>query len=191
MSADTFAPATWSLVEQRGEFRRRRLIAMPLAGVVAWSVVGIGGATLGPNAAVWTLFIATGSIAYIALFISRSTGERLYDRTRPRNAFDSLFFHGVAQALLVFSIAIPFFRADYTSLPLSVGILTGLMWVPVSWIIEHWVGLFHAGGRTPLVLVAWYLFPDARFVTVPIAIVVVYLVTIVVREARWRRVREA
>jgi hypothetical protein len=191
MSADTLAPATWSLVEQRGEFRRRRLIAMPLAGVVAWTVVAIGGATLGPNGAVWTLFIATGSIAYIGLFISRFTGERLYDRTRPKNAFDSLFFHGVGQALLVFSIAIPFLRADYTSLPLTVGILTGLMWVPVSWIIEHWVGLFHAGSRTALVLVAWYLFPDARFVAVPIAIVLVYLVTIVVLEVRWRRVRAA
>lgn len=191
MSPQTAAPAAWSLAEQRGEFRSRRLIAMPLAGVVAWTVVAIGGATLGPTGAVWTLFLATGSIAYLGLMLSHFTGERLYDRTKPKNAFDSLFFHGVAQALLAFSIAIPFFLLDYTSLPLSVGILTGLMWVPVSWIIEHWVGLFHTGSRTALVLAAWYLFPDARFVAVPVVIVAVYAVTIAVLEVRWRRVRAA
>lgn len=34
-----------------------------------------------------------------------------------------------------------------TSLPLSVGILAGLMSVPFSGWIEHWVGLFHAYSR--------------------------------------------
>jgi len=191
MTARSDPPASWSLADQRDEFRSRRLIAMPLAGVVAWTAVGIGGATLRPTAAVWTLFIATGSIAYLGLLLSRFTGERLYDRTRPKNAFDALFFHGVAQALLVFAIAIPFFMVDYTSLPLTVGILTGLMWMPVSWIIEHWVGLFHAGARTCLVVAAWYAFPEARFVVVPAVIVAVYLVTIAVLEARWRVVRRS
>ena len=187
MTADT-ALVTRSLEEQRLEFSERRLIAMPLAGVVAWTAVGIAGVVLGPTGSVWTLFIATGSIASLGLFISRFTGERLYERGRPRNVFDGLFFHGVAQALLVYSIAIPFFMDDYTSLPLTVGILSGLMWMPLSWIIEHWVGLFHAIGRTALVVAAWYLFPDARFVAVPAVIVGIYLVTILVLEGRWRRV---
>jgi hypothetical protein len=189
MTLDSATSVPWSLAEQREAFTRRRLIAMPIAGVIAWSVVGIGGATLAPTGAVWILFIATGSIAYVGLFVSRFTGERLYEKAGRKNAFDSLFFHGVGQALLVFSIAIPFFMEDYTSLPLTVGILTGLMWVPVSWIIEHWVGLFHATSRTGLVLAAWYLFPAARFVAVPAVIVLIYLVTIAVLEARWRRVR--
>jgi hypothetical protein len=177
-----------SLEEQRSELAGRRLTAMPIAGVIAWTVVGIGGVTLGPTGAVWTLFIATGSIASLGLLVSRFTGERLYDRSRPKNVFDALFFHGVAQALLVFAIAIPFFRVDYTSLPLTVGILTGLMWMPLSWIIEHWVGVFHATARTMLVVTAWYAFPEARFLAVPSVIVAVYLITIVVLEARWRRI---
>jgi hypothetical protein len=177
-----------SLEDQRREFAARRLTGMPLAGIVAWSVVGVGGATLGLTGAAWTLFVATGSIAYIGLFMSRFTGERLYDRGRPKNVFDALFFHGVAQALLVFSIAIPFFMIDPTSLPLSVGILTGLMWLPLSWIIEHWIGIFHATSRTAGVVAAWYFFPEARFVAVPLVIVAIYLVTVVVLEVRWRRV---
>jgi hypothetical protein len=94
-------------------------------------------------------------------------------------------------ALLVFAIAIPFFRVDYTSLPLTVGILTGLMWLPTSWLMEHWVGRFHALTRTVSVVGAWYLWPESRFVVIPIVIVVIYAATIVILEARWRRLRQA
>jgi hypothetical protein len=176
-----------SLDEQRREFARRRFLAMPLAGLIAWSVVGVCGLTLTTVPATWVLFGATGSIAYLGMFISRYTGENFPDRTRPKNVFDSLFFHTVAMAVLVYAIAIPFFLVDYTSLPLTVGILTGLMWLPLSWIIEHWVGLFHGITRTLLILVTWYLLPGLRFVAIPVVIVILYAVTIAVLEQRWRR----
>jgi len=63
------------------------------------------------------------------------------------------------------------------------------MWAPFSWIIQRWIGLFHAIGRTALVLITWYAFPAGRFVAVTLTIVLVYLVTIAVLESRWRRVR--
>lgn len=180
-----------TLDEQRMEFARRRSLAMPLAGLIAWSVVGVGGATLSAVPEIWLLFIATGSIVYLGLFISRFTGENFLDRTRPKNAFDALFLHTVGMALLVYAIAIPFFLKDYTSLPLTVGILSGLMWVPISWILEHWIGLFHGIARTLLVVAAWYSFPHARFVAVPAVIVGVYAITIFVLERRWRGISRA
>lgn len=129
-----------SLDEQRSEFARGRFLAMPLAGLIAWTIIGIAGALLPPFPAVLVLFGGAGSIVYLGMFLSRFTGEHFLDRSKPKNSFDQLFFYTIAMSLLVFAIAIPFFQADYTSLPLSVGILTGLMWVPFSWIIEHWVG---------------------------------------------------
>ena len=159
---------------------------MPLAGVIAWSAVGIGGLILPPIVEVWLLFGATGAIAGLGIFISRFTGENFLDPARPRNVFDSLFFHTVAMCLMVYAIAIPFFLKDYTSLPLTVGILSGLMWLPLSWLIQHWVGAFHAITRTLLVTATWYLFPTQRFVAIPCVIVAVYAVTILVLEARWR-----
>ena len=104
----------------------------------------------------------------------RNTGENFLDKNKPNNVFDSLFFHCVSTALLVYAIAIPFFRVDYTSLPLTVGILAGLMWVPHSWIIQHWVGIFHTVARTALVTAASYLAPHHRFVVIPAVIVGVY-----------------
>ena len=161
---------------------------MPLAGTIAWSLIGLGGVTLSPTLAAWALFILSGSIIYLGLFISRFTGENFLAKDRPKNSFDGLFMLTVLQALLVFSIAIPFFLQDYTSLPLTVGILTGLMWAPLSWMIQHWIGVFHATFRSAAIVIVWYLIPTQRFVAIPMAIVATYLLTIVVLEARWRRI---
>lgn len=160
---------------------------MPLAGLIVWTLIGVAGAFLSPILAVWSLFIGAGFIAYLGIVLSRFTGEDFLDKRKPKNAFDSLFFHCVAMALVVYAIAIPFFRVDYTSLPLTVGILSGLMWIPFSWIVQHWVGIFHTAARTVLVTAAWYLAPHLRFVLIPAVIVCVYAVTIVVLEQRWRR----
>jgi hypothetical protein len=177
-----------TLDEQRSDFRRSRFLAMPLAGTIAWSLVAVAGATLRPGLAVWALFILTGMIVYLGLFLSRFTGENFTAKDRPKNTFDTLFYLAVFQALLVYSIAIPFFLADYTSLPLTVGILSGLMWTPLTWMIQHWIGVFHSTSRTLLVLATWYALPEYRFVAIPLVIVAVYLVTIAVLERRWRQV---
>lgn len=173
-----------TLEEQKEEFKRKKLLASPIAGLIAWLAVAISGTLFSDQTTVWVLFIATGSIVYLAMGISKLTGEDYLDKTKPKNTFDTLFFLTVAQAILVYSIAIPFFIVDYTSLPLTVGILTGLMWVPLTWIIDHWVGLFHSIVRTILVLILWYLFPSDRFVVIPIAIIIVYIVSIIILKNR-------
>ena len=173
-----------SLEVQRQEFSKASFLATPLSGLIIWLIVGIAGLTLPETAVVWVLFIGTGSIVYLALFLSKFTGENFLDKSKPKNEFDSLFMYTVGQAVVVYAIAIPFFLIDYTSLPLSIGILTGTMWIPFSWIIKHWVGLFHAISRTILVLVLWYMLPELRFVVIPFGIVVIYLITIIILRKR-------
>ena len=180
-----------TLEEQREEFARGRFLATPLSGAIVWLLVALASVFLTPVQAVWVLFIGTGSIAYIALFVSKFTGENFLDKSRPKNTFDGLFFHTVFASLAIYAIAIPFFRADYTSLPLAVGILTGTMWIPFSWIIQHPIGIIHGVARTALVVAAWYLFPGHRFLVIPLVIVLTYLMTICVLETRWRRLQRA
>jgi hypothetical protein len=119
--------------------------------------------------------------------LSKLTGENFIDKSRPKNVFTSLFMHCVAMSVLVYAIAIPFFMIEPTSLPLSVGILTGLMWLPFSWIIRHWIGLFHAIARTVLIVAVWYAVPAHRYAAVALVILAMYAITIAVFEARWRR----
>lgn len=176
-----------TLEEQREGFSRRRFLATPLSGIIAWTIAGMGGAFLPDIYAVWVLFISTGSIVYLSLLISKYTGENFIDKKKPKNEFDGLFLYTVLQSTLVYAIAIPFFLIDHTSLPMTIGILTGLMWVPFSWIIKHWVGFFHAILRIVLVVSLWYLVPQARFTAIPAAIVVVYIVTIIILEYRRRK----
>ena len=174
----------------RAEFASRRFLAMPLAGTIAWLAVALCGLTdLSPWAKMMFLYCATGVIAYLGMGLSYLTGERFMDRARRDNPFSRLFVATMMMSLLVFAIAIPFARADWTSLPMSIGILAGLMWLPLSWIIGHWIGWFHAVARTVLVLAAWYVWPDDRYVAVPLVIVALYVVTIFVLERRYRAIR--
>lgn len=164
---------------------------MPIAGTIAWLVAGAAGMWLGTRGAAIVLFAATGSIFYLGLVVARFTGEDLLGRTRPGNFFDRLFLLTIAMACGVYAIAIPFFLVEPTSLPLTVGILTGLMWIPFSGLLGHWIGFFHAITRTVLIVVAWYLWPEHRFVSIPAVIIAVYLVTIRVLAARSRRLATA
>lgn len=164
--------------EQRNEFANGKFLATPLAGLIVWTIIGIVGIFCSDFTAVWSIFIGTGSIVYLGLFLSKFTGEHFLDKNKPKNEFDMLFLFTAGQAILVYSIAIPFFLVDYSSLPMTVGILTGLMWLPFSWIIKHWVGMFHAITRTLSIVALWYLLPEYRFIAIPFAIVLIYLATL-------------
>ena len=175
---------TMTLEQQRAAFNSHRFLAMPLSGAICWGIVGLVSPFLNGFQASWLLFIAIGSIFYLATFINKLTGESFF---RPeKNAFDRLFFAGLIQANLAWALAIPYFIEDHRSITLTVGILSGTMWMPFSWIIQHWIGYFHAIVRTVLIVAGWYLFPEHHFQAVPAVIVGLYVVTIAVLESRWR-----
>ena len=181
-----------TLAVHRAAFTRRRLVAMPIAGAVAWAAVALVALlTPDPYARVWALYIATGSIFVLGIGVARLTGEDLLGRSRPANPFDKLFGCTVGAALTGYAIALPAATVDYTLLPLGIGVLTGAMWLPLSWIIAHPVGLFHALARTLGLVALHFAFPEHRFLLLPLWIVGVYAVSIAWLELRWRRVTSA
>lgn len=171
---------------QRSEFSNQKFLATPVAGLIVWTIIGIVGVFFSDVVAVWSIFIGTGSIVYLGLFLSKFTGENFLDRNKPKNEFDTLFLFTAGQAILVYSIAIPFFLVDYSSLPMTVGILTGLMWLPFSWIIKHWSGIFHTLMRIVVVLSLWYLMPGYRFTAIPFGIVLIYAITLLILRNRFK-----
>ena len=175
--------------EQLQAFRHNRFLTMPITGTAVWAAIGVAGAILPTHLAVLATYIGTGMIFYLALLVSRLLGEDLLGRSRKGNLFDRIFLTAVAMSCLVYSLAIPFGLKDPTSVPLSVGVLTGLMWLPFSALAGHWVGYLHAITRTVLLVATWYLFPEHRFAALPAVIVVVYLVSIVALARRWAEIR--
>ena len=179
-------PSTATLQEVRDDFAQNRMVAMPIAGTIGWTVAGILGALLPVKQAALAMFICVGMIFYLGILVGHLTGEPIVGAKAKKSELDPLFMLTIVMACLVFAIAIPFYFIEPTSVPLSVGILSGLMWVPLSWMMQHWIGLFHGISRTVLVLVAWYLFPEDRFVVISGVIVVIYLISIYVLLTRKR-----
>ena len=182
--SDTDTPI--DLNAQFAEFQRSPFLAMPIAGTLVWTTIGVGSAFLDVRQAALLLFIGTGAIFYVGMAIGRLTGENMLRRGEQLTYFDRVFLMATAAALAVYAITIPFFLIEPTSLPLSVGILTGLMWFPFSALIRHWVGLFHGAVRTIGIVAVWYAWPDARFTAVAAVIVLTYLVSIVILRQRYR-----
>jgi hypothetical protein len=74
-------PSDATLQELRAGFAGgRRFFALPLAGVVAWTLAGVLGAILPTFAAALALFFCTGMTFPLGLLIARFTGENLMDR---------------------------------------------------------------------------------------------------------------
>lgn len=178
-----------SLEQQREDFKKKRFIAMPLAGTLVWALLGMSAPFVSELTITWMLYIGTGAIFYLGAGLSYFTGERFFAKSAVKNSFDRLFFVGMFMSLLVFAIALPVAAIDHTTVPLSIGILAGLMWMPLSWAIEHWVGYFHTIARTFGIVVAWYLFPEARVEAISAVIVAVYIVSLVTLERRFQTIK--
>ena len=69
-----------SLETQRQEFAQRRFLAMPFAGIIMWTIIGIGGLFFPLEYETWLLFICTGFMAYLGIFISQFTGENFLEK---------------------------------------------------------------------------------------------------------------
>ena len=178
-----------SLEEQREDFKKNRCIAMPLAGTIVWALLGISAPFVSELTITWMLYIGIGAIFYLGAGLSYLTGERFFAKSVAKNSFDRLFFVGMIMSLMVFAIALPVAAIDHTTVPLSIGILAGLMWMPLSWAIEHWIGYFHTLTRTFGIVAAWYLFPDARVEAISAVIVAVYIVSLITLERRFQSIK--
>ncbi|MBW2936770.1 hypothetical protein KXJ69_01550 [Aureisphaera sp. CAU 1614] len=168
------------LEEQRIEFAKRKFLAMPFSGLIAWLLVSISGMFLPNSITIWVLLIASSSIVYVALFISKFTGENYLDKIEPKKMFNGLFLYAMIKASLIYAIVIPFFIIEYTSLPLTIGLLTGIHWIQFSKVIKHWVGIFHVVIRTVSILIFWVVFPEQRFLIIPICILIIYIITLII-----------
>lgn len=73
-----------TLEEQRIEFSNQKFLATPLAGMIVWAIIGVAGIFFSDFIAVWTIFIGTGSIVYLGLFLSKFTGENFLDKKKPK-----------------------------------------------------------------------------------------------------------
>lgn len=168
-----------TLEQHRQAFCEKKLMAMPISGTLVWLIIGILALFIEPQKMVLITFIGTGSIFYLALVVAKFTGENLIaKKDEIKNPFDILFFSTVVMSLMGFSLVAMLAQLDYRTVPVSVGIIAGLMWLPLSWIIQHNVGVIHTVVRTVAITLVWFLSPENTFVLVPFIIVATYIVSL-------------
>jgi len=181
---------TKTLEQYREEYKQKSLITMPIAGTIVWLCLGIMALFIPAKSMVLPAYIGTGCIFYLALFISRFTGEKLLVKKKDRNPFDSLFLYTLIMSWCAFAIAIPFGIQDHTAVPMAIGIVSGLMWIPISWTLAHNVGVVHTLLRTSLILAAWLMVPEHSFVVIPLTIVFVYSISLYQLIKRYNQIHE-
>ncbi|MCD8550461.1 MAG: hypothetical protein LRY74_09555 [Shewanella xiamenensis] len=108
-----------SLDQQLIEYRQKRALAMPLSGMMVWTLLFIMSFILPASQMVMATFIGTGSIVYLAMGVSRLTGENIsFKKSTDRNWFETVFLAAMGMSFLTFSISIPFFYGKLFSLAL-------------------------------------------------------------------------
>ncbi len=176
-----------SLEQQLIEFRSKRYLAMPLSGALIWAMIGLLSFVLTPYQQVMATFIGTGSIIYLAMAISRLTGENIsFQKNTARNWFDSIFLSAVGMSFLVFAISIPLFLENYQALPFALAVQTGLMWLVFGVLADAKVAYVHTVLRTVACVAAYLMVPEQSFWLQPLIVVCCYGFTIPVLERRWR-----
>jgi hypothetical protein len=176
-----------TLDQQLIEFRSKRYLAMPLSGAIIWALIGGLSFVLTPYQQVMATFIGTGSIIYLAMAISRLTGENIsFQRNTERNWFDTVFLAAVGMSFLVFAISIPLFLENYQALPFALAVQTGLMWLVFGVLAKAPVAYVHTMVRTVACVAAYLALPEHSFWLQPLIVVLCYGFTIPVLELRYR-----
>ena len=176
-----------SLDQQLIEYRKQRALAMPLSGMIVWILLFALSFMLSPSQLVMAVFIGTGSIVYLAMGISRLTGENIsFKKKHERNWFDNVFLAAVGMSFLTFAISIPFFMENYLALPFALAVQTGLMWLVFGVLAAQKVAIVHAIVRTLACVTAFMLWPELSFQIQPLIVVCCYGFSIPVMERRWK-----
>lgn len=176
-----------SLDQQLIEYRQQRALAMPLAGMIIWSLLFTLSFLLPLSQIVFAVFIGTGSIVYLAMALSKLTGENItFKNKSERNWFESLFLAAIGMSFLTFGISIPFFMENYLALPFALAVQTGLMWLIYGILAAHKAAIGHAIVRTLACVIAFMIWPELSFHIQPFIVVCCYAISIPLMERRWQ-----
>ncbi len=154
------------------ELSVNRSMSMPFAGLMVWSSVAVLSTQLDSDIAILVLLFMTGAIFPLALLIAKVREENLISS---KNPLAKLMGMCVLMVNLLWVVHIPLYLYQPEFVPLSLGVSLGLHWVVYSWIVQHPVGLVHAGLRALACFIAWFLWPEARLFAISTVIVVMYL----------------
>lgn len=165
-----------SLRDLRADFLATSTLSMPLAGLIAWALLGVAALQLpAPLTATLALYIM-GAILPLAFVLDRLRGRTPFTGGTA-NPLTRLFLTSIAGIAVTVPVIIYGARAahDPAIVVLGMAILAGVIWIPYGWAAGDPVGLRHAIGRAVACYAAFALAPaDLRASAICAAVVLAY-----------------
>ncbi len=158
-------------------FRLRGGYPIALAGAIWWAFLGAAGYKL-HNHNLWIIlaFVTSGTIFPLALLLAKLCGIYFM---KDRTAVNDVVFPAMASMLLFWPMAISAFWTYPQLVPLILGVGMSILWPVVGWTYGR-TALYttHAIVRAIVCFVLWNWLPSTRFTLLPLAVSLIYLLTI-------------
>jgi hypothetical protein len=158
-------------------FRLRGGYPIALAGALWWAILGVAGYTL-HSRGLWIFFAfaTSGTMLPLALLLAKLFG---IDFMRDRTALTDLVFPALVSMLLFWPMAISAYWTYPQLVPLILGIGMAIQWPVIGWTYGR-TALYtsHAIVRAITCFLLWNWQPSTRFTLLPIAVSVIYLLTV-------------
>lgn len=159
-------------------FRLRGGYPIAMAGAIYWAVLAlIGFQFRNPGLWIFLAFVLSGMLFPLALLLARLFR---IDFMRDRTPVSDVVFPAMVSMLLFWPMAIAAYWSYPQLVPLILGIGMSILWPVVGWSYGR-TGLYtsHAVVRAIVCFVIWTSWPSMRFIGLPLAVSLIYLLTIV------------
>lgn len=156
--------------------RLRGGFPIPLAGVVYWAALAWAGTQFNQDLWCGVAFFGSGAIFPLALLFAKLFRNPFM---KDRTAVGDVLLPAFISMLLFWPMVIAAMQVDPQLVPLMLAIGMSLHWPVIGWSYGR-TGLYsaHSIVRAVAVLLIWLWLPEARFTLLPLAVAVVYIVTV-------------
>jgi hypothetical protein len=163
-----------SLRDLRADFLRTSTRSMPLAGLIAWSALGVAGVLLPPRLVGMLALYIMAFILPLAFVLEKLQGRTLFAGGSD-NPLVKLFLASIGGMGVTVPVVILGARAAHepTLIVLGMAILAGVIWIPYGWASGDATGLRHAIARAVGAYAAYALAPAPYRATAICAVVAV------------------
>lgn len=157
---------TQSLRELRADFLRTSTASMPMAGLIAWSALGLTALLVSARLSGTFALYIMALILPLAFVLERLRGRVLFSGGAD-NPLVQLFLASIAGIGVTVPVVIIGARAAHepTLIVLGMAILAGVIWIPYGWAADDPVGLRHALARAVGCYAAFVLAPAPYRIT--------------------------
>lgn len=162
-----------SLQELRAHFRATSTSSMPIAGMIAWGLLGIAALGLTPRTSGTLALYIMALIMPLAIAIDRLRGRNFF-ASGTANPLQKLFLTSIVGIAVTVPLVVIGAQgsANPTLVVLGMAILAGVIWIQYGWAAGDPVGLRHAVVRAIGCYLAYAFAPEPYRATAICAVVV-------------------